>query len=163
MNPNFEYQLKDLNTNEVYKSATLEVIQFHVVDLMWKSILKNQPTFQNPCDHKLNYPLGSAAFDQQIRPVFNGTFPSVIYSFNYRFVSCGRSEYSALPFFELVSSFQGILWGWIVPVIFIVFPLSLEFIVQKFKKFKTSLVDKFVMSSYKLVLEQGDPFTEKVI
>ncbi|MES2284903.1 MAG: hypothetical protein V4547_04380 [Bacteroidota bacterium] len=145
------------------KLMDLEEVQKYEFDLMLNFILKNGSN-SNAC-------LGeSKKYEYYVivenRMLHNSSIPSNVFVTNYRFVSCGRSEDTALPFYELVSSFQGSLWGTIVFVVILVVPLTLSYFpiqVSGCNQSHNQNIIDMLISSLKLIFEQGNPFTTTTI
>lgn len=92
-------------------------------------------------------------------------FPTNLYQFPYfirnkwgtmRFVSCGKRGLTGIPFQELTNIFDK--WIWVLILVYLLVPMvQLSFLSDK--KIGSC---RQLMSSIKVLLEQGNPFTETV-
>lgn len=144
--------------NYIFKSIPIEVLQSHGLDRMLNTIFKNV-TMKALCERVERK--GIYYIEMEVRILNNFSPPSIIYTSNYRFVKCGRSDITALRFYELIPSFQLYLWIWTIVTISCNVPFALNYnylLTKSNRKFKPL---ESVISCYKLLLEQGNPFSQE--
>lgn len=152
----FSQLSQETRTDLLVKSFDMEMIRNYAIDFMIQTILPNASN-TNPCaenSNKLEFWV-----DAGFRMIHNSTLPSIIYASNYRFVSCGRSEDNALPFSQLVSSFEWPVWACIIVIFYFVVPITITCLLGKPNNWDTRIYEEMLISSYKLLLEQGNPFS----
>lgn len=111
-----------------------------------------------------NIPVVAEGVQLQLQETFHSShrnfFPVVLKTlFNdLRFVSCGKRGCEKLPFSELLSVYDRYVW---VLIFFCMFVLAAAF--QIITSHSSRLKAEFLLSSAKVLLEQGDPFPEKLL